>query len=195
MLTACVDLRASDGGGGTTEEAVHKAAGCVWMPGGTLSQHRADCCRWTDEERRLVLISCWCVWMTEWASVTAVDFLMIIKMEICKAPTLWLKALNKHSITHIKYIEMENVISNKKKKKKKLSMNHWMMELCIYGLFVCFLMLWLAYFGMCVCVCMYVCVCVCVCPTDSSKRKLCCVLCCKVILCSWKAHFCVIHRQ
>ena len=29
-------------------------------------------------------------------------------MEICKAPTLRLKALNKH--THIKYIEMENVI-------------------------------------------------------------------------------------
>ena len=30
-------------------------------------------------------------------------------MEICKAPTLWLKALNKHSITHIMYIKMENV--------------------------------------------------------------------------------------
>ena len=27
-------------------------------------------------------------------------------MEICKAPTLRLKALNKHSITHIMYIEM-----------------------------------------------------------------------------------------
>ena len=33
-------------------------------------------------------------------------------MEICKAPTLRLKALNKHSITHIMYIEMENVISD-----------------------------------------------------------------------------------
>ena len=31
-----------------------------------------------------------------------------IKMEICKAPTLRLKALNKH--THLMYIEMENVI-------------------------------------------------------------------------------------
>ena len=31
----------------------------------------------------------------------------IIIMEICKAPTLRLKALNKHSITHIMYIEME----------------------------------------------------------------------------------------
>ena len=33
-------------------------------------------------------------------------------MEICKAPTLRLKALNKH--THIMYIEMENVIQNNK---------------------------------------------------------------------------------
>ena len=38
-------------------------------------------------------------------------------MEICKTPSLRLKALNKH--THIMYIEMENVIKNKKKKKKK----------------------------------------------------------------------------
>ena len=30
-------------------------------------------------------------------------------MDICKAPTLRLKALNKH--THIMYIEMENVIN------------------------------------------------------------------------------------
>ena len=37
-------------------------------------------------------------------------------MDICKAPTLRLKALNKHSITHIMYNEMENVISNFKKK-------------------------------------------------------------------------------
>ena len=28
-------------------------------------------------------------------------------MEICKAPTLRLKTLNKHSITHIMYMEME----------------------------------------------------------------------------------------
>ena len=33
-------------------------------------------------------------------------------MEICKAPTLRLKAPNKHNITHIMYIEMDNVISN-----------------------------------------------------------------------------------
>ena len=32
-------------------------------------------------------------------------------MEICKAPTLWLKALNKY--THIMYIEMEYVIQKK----------------------------------------------------------------------------------
>ena len=37
---------------------------------------------------------------------------MIIIMEIYKAPTLRLKAQNKHNITHIVYIEMENVIRN-----------------------------------------------------------------------------------
>ena len=37
-------------------------------------------------------------------------------MEICKVPTLLLKALNKH--THIMYIEMENVIQKKKQEKK-----------------------------------------------------------------------------
>ena len=40
-------------------------------------------------------------------------------MEICKAPTLRLKALNKHSITHLMYNERGNVISNLKKKEKK----------------------------------------------------------------------------
>ena len=39
----------------------------------------------------------------------------IIIMEICKAPTLWLKLLNKH--THIMYIEMENVIKKRRKRK------------------------------------------------------------------------------
>ena len=34
-------------------------------------------------------------------------------MEICKAPTPGLKALNKHSITHIMYIEMGKVIRRK----------------------------------------------------------------------------------
>ena len=29
-------------------------------------------------------------------------------MEICKAPTLWLKALNMHNITHIMHIEIQN---------------------------------------------------------------------------------------
>ena len=36
-------------------------------------------------------------------------WIIIIIMEICKAPTLRLKALNKH--THIMYIEMENVVN------------------------------------------------------------------------------------
>ena len=43
--------------------------------------------------------------------------IIIIIMDISKAHTLLLKALNKH--THIMYIEMKNVI--KKKKKKKIS--------------------------------------------------------------------------
>ena len=38
-------------------------------------------------------------------------------MEICKASTLRLKVLNKH--THIMYIEMENV--TKKRRRKKIS--------------------------------------------------------------------------
>ena len=45
--------------------------------------------------------------------VTPLGFIIII-MEICKAPTLRLKALNKH--THITYITMENVIKKKEKR-------------------------------------------------------------------------------
>ena len=37
---------------------------------------------------------------------------IIIIMEICKAPTRRLKAMNKHNKTHIAYIEMENVTCN-----------------------------------------------------------------------------------
>ena len=46
-------------------------------------------------------------------------------MEICKAPTLRLKALNKRSITYTMYIEMEmlSVIETYIKKKKKLTLN------------------------------------------------------------------------
>ena len=40
--------------------------------------------------------------------------IIIIIMEICKAPTLQLKSLNKH--THIMYIEMENVVPIYKKR-------------------------------------------------------------------------------
>ena len=42
---------------------------------------------------------------------------LIIIMEICKAPTLRLKAVNK--LTHIMHIEMDNVIKKKKKKKEE----------------------------------------------------------------------------
>ena len=45
-------------------------------------------------------------------------------MEICKTSTLRLKVLNKHIITHIMCIKMENVIS-KKKRKKKGKLKYW----------------------------------------------------------------------
>ena len=47
---------------------------------------------------------------------------MIIITEICKVPTLRLKVLNKHSITHIMYIELE-MLSAIKRKLKKLTHN------------------------------------------------------------------------
>ena len=37
---------------------------------------------------------------------------MIIIMENCKAPTPWIKAMNKRNTAHIMYIETENVIQN-----------------------------------------------------------------------------------
>ena len=42
---------------------------------------------------------------------------LIIIMEICKAPTLRLKAVNK--LTHIMHIEMDNVIKKNKRKKEE----------------------------------------------------------------------------
>ena len=61
-----------------------------------------------------------------WASLSYVPVILII-MGICKAPTLRVKALNKHSITHIMCIEMEMLLAikmyiRKKKKKKKEEM-------------------------------------------------------------------------
>ena len=41
-------------------------------------------------------------------------------IEICKVPALQLKALNKHSVAHIMYIEMENFINILKNIKKHL---------------------------------------------------------------------------
>ena len=38
---------------------------------------------------------------------TLIIIFKIIIMEICTAPTLWLKVLNKHSITHKMYIKVE----------------------------------------------------------------------------------------
>ena len=48
--------------------------------------------------------------------------IIIIIMEICKVPTLRLKALNKH--THIMYIEMENVIKNNNNKIYRQGFKH-----------------------------------------------------------------------
>ena len=47
-------------------------------------------------------------------------------MEICKAPTLRFKALNKH--THIMYIEMENVIKKYIYKKMYISTKEGMCQ-------------------------------------------------------------------
>ena len=48
----------------------------------------------------------------DWASadVRLGDWILIV-MDMCKARTLRLKALNKHNMTHTLYIEMENVTS------------------------------------------------------------------------------------
>ena len=51
-------------------------------------------------------------------------YLFIITiMEICKEPTLRLKALNKHSITHIMYIDMEMLSAIKMYMRKKEKAN------------------------------------------------------------------------
>ena len=51
------------------------------------------------------------------------DVIIIIIMEICKACTLRLKALNKPSITHIMYIEMEMLSAIKMSVRKKEKAN------------------------------------------------------------------------
>ena len=53
-------------------------------------------------------------------------------MEICKAPTIQLKALNKHSITHIMYIEMEMLSAIKNVCKNKIVIQNFphVMSLC-----------------------------------------------------------------
>ena len=54
----------------------------------------------------------WQLFSAGFAVVNILMLIIIIIMEICKAPTLWLIALNKH--THIMFIEMENVIPKNK---------------------------------------------------------------------------------
>ena len=53
----------------------------------------------------------------------AYTLIIIIIMEICKAPTQRLKALNKHNITHIMYIEMENLSAIKMYIREKAKAN------------------------------------------------------------------------
>ena len=60
------------------------------------------------------------------SSNVCMTIIIITITEICKAPILQLKALNKHSITHIMYIETEMLSAikmyikkGKRKKKKK----------------------------------------------------------------------------
>ena len=60
-----------------------------------------------------------------WAFPGNTQRVYIISLEICKEPTLWLKALNTHSITHLMYIQMEMLSAIKMwiKKKKRLTHN------------------------------------------------------------------------
>ena len=62
---------------------------------GTIA-HRTPCCRHQNDSA-----------LKMGSDETHGDYLIIIITEICKAPTLRLKAPNKHSITHIMYTEME----------------------------------------------------------------------------------------
>ena len=56
--------------------------------------------------------------------VAVIVAIIIMIMEICKAPTLRLKALNKHSITHIMYIEMKMLSAIKMHIRKKKKLKH-----------------------------------------------------------------------
>ena len=49
--------------------------------------------------------------------------MIIIIMEICKVPTLWLKVLNKHCITNIMYIKVEMLSAIKMYIRKKEKAN------------------------------------------------------------------------
>ena len=79
-------------------------------------------------------------------------------MEICKAPTLRLKAPNMH--THIMYIEMENVIQTKTKDISNISVRPH----CPSLLSVC---------TVCVCVCVRACVRACVCVRTCVRACAC----------------------
>ena len=67
---------------------------------------------WTQKSRA-VNAFLFKAWSGSECSLLRFAIIIIIIMEICQAPTLRLKALNKYSITHIMYIETENGISSK----------------------------------------------------------------------------------
>ena len=72
----------------------------------TMTAHCRDCASQSDQHETQVNVRSLHVRCEPRAN--SGNTLIIIIIEICKAPTLRLKALNKHA--HIMYIEMENVI-------------------------------------------------------------------------------------
>ena len=68
----------------------------------------------------------------------------IIIMEICKAPTLRFKALNKH--THIMYIEIENVLKKEEEEEMYISTNVQQLAFILtWSAGVCTLIVWPSY--------------------------------------------------
>ena len=66
-------------------------------------------------EKLWTALICWQRSVPCFSSFPVHHIIMII-MEICKASNMWLKALNKPSISHIMHMEMENVIRKKERK-------------------------------------------------------------------------------
>ena len=102
--------------------AVYVSSPCNWPTGPSLG-HELFMSRLhaTDPPGQAWAISYLCLV----SSSGQTDNQIIIIITICKAPTLRLKSLKKHSITHIMFIEMETLSAIKMyiRKKKKLTHN------------------------------------------------------------------------